>query len=196
MERIYLMTLWPLPLGTRAEPRTYWRVFAWKKALRKITAVLWRSTIRITLFFENCATQLLFNGQRFEDRFPFSLQEVVREVLTLQFFNFTWCINTRVWTVRSPVSYSGDLFPEPSSLLRVQLPFMGKKHKERKFVFPYFSGWLFSNVLVKLSMGEGFHLWRCGRQIISDHHAQSTTLDFILDHKSNFGKFAFNSWQR
>lgn len=96
---------------------------------------------------------------------------------------------------RGLISYS-DLFLEPSSLLKVQLAFMGNSLKERKFVLPYFSGWLFSNGLVKLSMAGGSHLWRHHKQTTFDHRAQSTTLDSILERKSNFRKSPFNSQQR
>lgn len=92
---------------------------------------------------------------------------------------------------RGLISYS-----EPHSLFRVQLDIMGNKLKKRKFVLPYFSGWLFS-------MDWGSCLWLegliCGgtrRQTTFDHLAQSSTLDSILEHKSNFRKFAFNSQQR
>lgn len=144
------------------------------------------------IFFESYTTSLLFKGHRFEDRFPFHVQEVVSAVLILPLFNFTWCISSSGQTVKRPY-FLLYMFHESCSLLRLQLAFIGNKLKERKLFLPYFSGWLFSNGLVKLSLAGGSHLWR---QTTFDHHAQSTTLDSILEHKSNFRKFSFSSQQR
>lgn len=97
---------------------------------------------------------------------------------------------------RGLISYS-DLFLEPCSLLRAQLAFMGNKLKERKLVLLYFSGWLFSNGLVKLSMAGGSHLWRHQK---TDNLWSSCPKHYTGFHFraqiSNFRKFSFNSQQR
>lgn len=156
-------------------------------------AVLWRNMTRITILFENSAARLLPNGQRFEDRFPFFFpcRNWCQQRSHYSFFISLGALTPVAGQSEAQISYSGELFPEPRSLPRLQLPFTGRKHKVRKFVLPYFSGRLFSKGLVKLSVAEGFDLWRCRRQTTFDLHAQSTTLDSILGCKSNFGKNCF-----
>lgn len=105
-ERFYLMIAWPLPQGTSAEPRTLlvhiWRVFAWKTVLRKIASLLWGNRMRINIFCETYTAPFLFRGQRFDDRFPFHLQEVVSAVHILPLFHFRWCVSTSGQTVERP----------------------------------------------------------------------------------------------
>lgn len=126
-------------------------------------AVLWRNMTRITILFENSAARLLPNGQRFEDRFPFFFpcRNWCQQRSHYSFFISLGALTPVAGQSEAQISYSGELFPEPRSLPRLQLPFTGRKHKVRKFVLPYFSGRLFSKGLVKLSVAEGFDLWRC-----------------------------------
>lgn len=157
------MTPWPLPFRTRAEPRILlvhkWRVLAWKTVLRKTTSLLWGGRMRITFSLKFMPLLFCLNFRDWRTDFLSTCRRWCQQCSQDLYLVSLGALALVTRQSRGLISYS-DLFFEQHSLFRVQRSFMGNKLKERKLVLPYFSGWLFSNGLVKLFVAGGSHLWR------------------------------------